>query len=57
MHFELANEVSNTCKVQNYLLDYVEPTCVVVIRLDMTTANFRSLQDDLLVVKLIFHVS
>jgi hypothetical protein len=56
VHFELANEVSNIFKVQDYLLDYVELACVVV-RLVMAIANFKSLQDDLLVVKLIFEVN
>jgi hypothetical protein len=57
VHFELVGEVSNVCIVQDYLLDYVELAYVVVVRLDLVVANFKSLQNDLLVVKLIFQVS
>jgi len=57
VHFELVGEVSNVCIVQDYLLDYVELAYVVVVRLDLAVANFKSLRDDLLVVKLIFQVS
>jgi len=35
----------------------VELACVVVVRLDMAIAKILSLQDDLLIVKLIFQVS
>jgi hypothetical protein len=48
MHFELAGEV----------FDCVDPTCVVIIvRLNIVVANFRSLQDNLFIMKLIFQVS
>ncbi len=57
MHFELVGEVSNIYKVQNCLSDYVDLACVVVVRLDKVIANFRSLQDNLLIMKLIFQVS
>ncbi len=57
MHFELVGEVSNTCKVQNCLSNCVESTCVIVVRLGMVVANFKNLQDNLLIMKLIFQVN
>jgi hypothetical protein len=57
VHFELVGEVSNTCKVQNCLSNCVESTCVIVVRLGMVVANFKNLQDNLLIMKLIFQVN